>query len=144
MQPRPAPVPEPAPVSEAQWIAQEFDPSDFAHWDPTSGVVYFNLGHPIMRDQYAFFTGEWLEQNPRHRRRVQAEEIRNVVFEAYAEDTIGRIMHYAADRGVAEAEAQLSDSVLTVGAYGFENVQAKIEELIGKAAGRGVVTGEAA
>jgi hypothetical protein len=34
--------------------------------------------------------------------------------------------------------------VLTIGAYGFENVQAKIEESIRKAAGRGVVTTEAA
>lgn len=144
VQPRPAPVPEPAPLTEADWIAQEFESSDFAHWDPVSGVVYFNLGHPILRNQYAFFTGEWLEQNTRYRRRVQAEDIRDAVFDAYAEDTIGRIMHVVAELGLTEAKFQLTDNVLTIGAHGFENVQAKIEELIAKAAGRGVVTAEAA
>ena len=53
-------------------------------------------------------------------------------------------MHCVADRGLADAKKQLTDSVLTIGAYGFENVQAKIEESIRKAAGRGVVTTEAA
>lgn len=111
---------------------------------PTSGVVFFNLGHPILCNQYAYFTGEWLEQNTRYRRRVQAVDIRDAVLRAYEEDTIARIMHCVADRGLADAKKQLTDSVLTIGAYGFENVQAKIEESIRKAAGRGVVTTEAA
>jgi hypothetical protein len=136
----PAPVPEPAPLPEAAWIEQGFDPSDFASWEQGSGVVYFNLGHPILCGQYAYFTGEWLEQNTKYRRRVQAEDIRDAVHDAYFEDTIGRIMHYVADRGVSEAKKQLTDNVLTVGAHGFENVQAKIEDSIRKAAGRGVVT----
>lgn len=144
VQPRPTPVPEPAPVPEAQWKDQGFNPSDFASWAPASGVVFFNLGHPILCNQYAYFTGEWLEQNARYRRRVQAEEIRDAVLRAYEEDTIARIMHCVAERGLAEAKKQLTDTVLTIGAYGFENVQAKIEESIRKAAGRGVVTTEAA
>ena len=75
---------------------------------------------------------------------MQAEDIRDAVLRAYEEDTIARIMHCVADRGLADAKKQLTDSVLTIGAYGFENVQAKIEESIRKAAGRGVVTTEAA
>jgi hypothetical protein len=144
VQARPAPVPEPVPLGEAGWIDQGFDPSDFASWDAASGVVYFNLGHPILCNQYAYFTGEWLEQNAKYRRRVQAEDIRDAVYDAYFEDTVGRIMHYVADRGVTEAKRQLTDNVLTVGAHGFENVQAKIEESIRKSAGRGVVAGAAA
>ena len=73
-----------------------------------------------------------------------AEDIRNALIEAYAEDTIGRILHYVADRGLAEAKKQLTDRALTIGAHGFENVQAKIEEFIRTSAGRGVVTTGAA
>jgi hypothetical protein len=75
---------------------------------------------------------------------LQAEDVRDAVYNAYFEDTIGRIMHYVADRGVSEAKKQLTDNVLTVGAHGFENVQAKIEQSIRKSAGRGIVDGEAA
>ena len=139
MQPRPAPVPEPAPLKEADWIKQEFNPNNFASWDAASGVVYFNLGHPILCNQNAYFIGEWLEQNTYYRRRVQAEDVRDAILQAYEEDTIGRIMHVVAERGLAKAKEQLTDEVLTIGAHGFENVEAKIEEFIRKSAGRGVV-----
>ena len=132
------------PLTEVLWTSQGFDPNDFASWDAANGVVYFNLGHPILCNQYAYFTGEWLEQNTKYRRRVRAEDIRDAVHDAYFEDTIGRIMHYAADRGLTEAKNLLTDDVLTVGAHGFENVQAKIEQSICKSARRGVITGDAA
>ena len=144
VQPRPAPVPEAKSFTGDEWENAGLDPRYFVSWDHAAGCVYFNQGHPIMETQYAFFTGEWLEQNTRYRRRVQAEDIQRAIFEAYAEDSIGRIMHYVADRGLAEAKKELTDSVLTIGAHGFENVQAKIEEAIRKSAGRGVVTAEAA
>ncbi|MGE2816449.1 hypothetical protein ACQI5H_15120 [Mycobacterium heidelbergense] len=144
VQPRPAPVPEPAPLKEADWIRQEFDPNNFASWDAASGVVYFNLGHPILCNQNAYFTGEWLEQNIRYRRRVQAEDVRDAILQAYEEDTIGRIMHVVAERGLIKSKEQLTDEVLTIGAHGFENVEAKIEEFIRKSAGRGVVAAGAA
>jgi hypothetical protein len=144
VQPRPAPVPEPAPLKEADWIKQEFDPSNFASWDAASGVVYFNMGHPILCNQNAYFTGEWLERNANYRRRVQAEDVRDAILQAYEEDTIGRIMHVVAERGLAKAKEQLTDEVLTIGAHGFENVEAKIEESIRKSAGRGVIEPEAA
>jgi hypothetical protein len=139
VQPRPAPVPEPAPLKEADWIKQEFDPSNFASWDAANGVVYFNLGHPILCNQNAYFTGEWLDRNTHYRRRIQAEDVRDAVIQAYEEDTIGRIMHVVAERSLAKAREQLTDEVLTIGAHGFENVEAKIEEFIRKFAGRGVV-----
>jgi hypothetical protein len=144
VQPRPAPVPEPAPLKETDWIKQEFDPTNFASWDAANGVVYFNLGHPILCNQNAYFTGELLEQNTYYRRRVQAEDVRDAILQAYEEDTIGRIMHVVAERGLAKAKEQLTDEVLTIGAHGFENVEAKIEEFIRKSAGRGVVGPEAA
>ena len=144
VQPRPAPVPEPAPLKEADWIRQEFEPNNFASWDAANGVVYFNLGHLILCNQNAYFTGEWLEQNTRYRRRVQAEDVRDAILQAYEEDTIGRIMHVVAERGLTKAKEQLTDEVLTIGAHGFENVEAKIEEFIRKSAGRGVVAAGAA
>jgi hypothetical protein len=139
VQPRPAPVPEAVPLAEADWTRQGLDAADFASWEPAGGVVYFNLGHPIMRTQFAFFTGEWLDLNAKYRRRIQAEDVRNALVEAYAEDTIGRIMHYVAERTLANAKHDLTDRILTIGAYGFENVQAKVEEYIRACAARGVI-----
>jgi hypothetical protein len=140
VRPQPAPVPEPKAYTAEEWENAGLDGQYFASWDHAGGCVYFNQGHPIMETQCGFFTGEWLDQNTRYRRRVQAEDIRDAIFQAYAEDTIGRILHYVANRGLAEAKTALTDAVLTIGAHGFENVQAKIEDAIRKAAGRGVVT----
>ena len=137
-------MPEPKACTADEWESEGLDPQYFASWDHAGGCVYFNQGHPIMETQCAFFTGEWLDQNTRFRRRTQAEDIRDAIFAAYAEDTIGRILHYVATRGLADAKAELTDAALTIGAHGFENVQAKIEDSIRKSAGRGVVTIEGA
>lgn len=144
VQPRPAPIPEPCPLTEVDWMSQGFDPADLASWDSANGIVYFNLGHPILNTQGAFFTGEWLDRNTRYRNRIQPEDVHRAVQEAYEEDTIGRIMHYVADHGLAAAKIALTDRILTIGAYGFENVQAKIEDLVRSSAGRGVVVTGAA
>ena len=58
--------------------------------------------------------GEWLDLNTKYRRRVQAEDVRNALFEAYAEDTIGRIMHYVAEHTLADAKQDLTDRILTI------------------------------
>jgi len=139
VQPRPAPVPEPKSFTEAEWENNGLDPRYFVSWDHAANSVYFNQGHPIMATQFAYFTGEWMQQNTRVQRRVQAEDIQTALFEAYAEDSIGRILHYVAERGLVEAKNQLTDEVLTISAHGFENVQAKIEEYVRKTASRGGV-----
>ena len=140
----PAPIPEPVPTPRAKWIEQGLDPEDLASWDPPGGCVYFNLGHSIFHDQVSFFTGEWLERNPKIRLRVPADEVRNAVHEAYFEDTIARIMHVVAEHTMSLAKEHLTDRNLTIAAHGYENVQAKIESLIRTMAGRGVVTSGAA
>lgn len=145
MQPRPAPVPEPKSFTGAEWEDAGLDQQYFVSWDHAANCVYFNQGHRIMETQFAYFTGEWLLQNTRLQRRVQAEDIQTAIFEAYAEDSIGRILHYVADCGLTEAKNQLRDEVLTISAHGFEKVQAKIEEYVRKTASRGgVVNTEAA
>ena len=140
VQPKPAPVLEPKQFTADQWESEGLDPKHFASWDHAAGCVYFNVGHHIMETQFGFFTGEWLERNTKCRQRVQAEDVRDAIFQAYAEDTIGRIMHCVADRGLAQAKLDLLDGVLTIGAYGFENVEARIEDAIRRVANRsGVV-----
>jgi hypothetical protein len=47
VRPRRAPVPQPVPISETDWLAQEFNPEAFAVWDHAAGCVYFNLGRPF-------------------------------------------------------------------------------------------------
>ena len=144
VKPRPAPIPEPVPTRRAKWIEQGLDPEDLASWDAPGGCVYFNLGHSIFHDQVSFFTGEWLELNPKIRLRVPADEVRNAVYEAYFEDTLARIMHVVAEHTMSVAQGLLTDHNLTIAAHGYENVQAKIESLIRTRAGRGVVTSGAA
>jgi hypothetical protein len=139
VQPRPAPVPDVKAFTSQDWASQGLDPKHLVSWDHSDGVVYFNMGHPIMETQIAFFSGEWLEQNPRLRRRVQDEEVRNAIVDAYAAESIGRILHYLADQGLAQAKTDLTDGALTISAHGFENVQDKIEDSIRKAARHGVV-----
>ena len=144
VQPRPAPIPQPVPTPSDKW-AEQFDPDDFASWSVAEGCVYFNLGHPIYQTQVAYFTGEWLDRHQSYRMRVTSEDVRAAVHAAYEEDTIGRILHYVAVVGVAQAKLDLTDRNLTIAAHGFENVQDKIESLVRTAAGRGVVaTGAAA
>jgi len=140
VQPTPAPIPEAKALTSESWESEGLDPKNFVSWDHSAGCVYFNMGHPIMETQIAFFTGEWLEQNPGLRRRVRNEDVRDAIFNAYAAETIGRILHYLADNGVAQAKNDLSDPVLTICAHGFENVQDQIEDSVRKAGRHGVVT----
>jgi len=139
VQPRRAPVPQPVPISESDWLSQEFNPEAFAVWDHAAGCVYFNLGHPIYHSQVAYFTGEWLDHNPKLRGRVTADDVSTAVHESYEEDTIGRILHYVARHGLTRAKTDLSDLNLTIAAHGFENVEEKIERHLRTAASRGVV-----
>jgi len=132
-------VPEPVPYSAAAWVNAGFDEADFAVWDAALNVVYFNLGHPILHVQYQYFEGEWLEAHPGLRRRVTPEIVREAVYEAYAADTIGRILHHVDDVGPAQAREDLTDRMLTIGARGFENVQAAIEKTLESAGRHGVV-----
>lgn len=141
VQPRPAPVPEVKAFTSQDWESQGLDPKHFVSWDHSDGIVYFNMGHPILETQIAYFTGEWLERNPSLRRKVQNEEVRDAVVDAYAAETIGRILHYLADRGLPQAKKDLTDGALTISAYGFENVEDKIEDSIRKASRHGVVAG---
>lgn len=143
VQPRPAPIPQPVPTPSDKW-AEQFDPDDFASWSVAEGCVYFNLGHPIYQTQVAYFTGEWLDRHQSYRLKVTSEDVRGAVHAAYEEDTIGRILHYVAAVGVAQAKLDLTDRNLTIAAHGFENVQDKIESLVRTAAGRGVVAPGAA
>lgn len=146
VRPRPAPIPQPMPMPAAKWAAQGLDPNDFASWDVAAGCVYFNLGHHIFHTQISYFSGEWLSLHPTYARRVSSDDVRDVVHEAYEEETIGRILHYVAANGAARAKDDLSDRNLTIAAHGFENVQDKIESSIRKVAARGgvVTTGTAA
>jgi len=143
--PRPVDVPEPVPLTSTEWEAQGFDPVHFASWDHASGWIYFNLGHQLLHAQISYFSGEWLESQPKIRRRVTSDDVREAVRVAYFEDTVARVMHYATAAGPRSARTDLTDLQLTIAAYGLENVEAKIIDEIRTLARRGVVNpGEAA
>jgi hypothetical protein len=140
VRPQQAPVPEPVPMPAVNWKKQGLDEDHFASWHAASGCVYFNLDHPIFRTQFQYFSGEWLSLHANYRRKVLDEDVLHAVHEAYFEDTIARVMSYVGEHGLAKATTDLTDLALTIGAHGFENVQAKIEDRIRAAAGRGVVS----
>jgi len=139
VQPRLTPVPQPVPIPEREWLAQSFDPDAFASWDHGSNVVFFNLGHPLYHSQVAYFSGEWLDSNPKLRGRVTADDVKTAVHESYQDDTVARILHYVSWYGLPRAKAALSDQNLTIAAHGFENVGEKIERRLRTAATHGVV-----
>jgi hypothetical protein len=136
---KPTPIPEPVPVMPKVWDTQGKDPEHFASWDSAMGLVYFNTGHPLVREQVNYYSGEWLAMRPKLASKITQADVSEEVMQAYYRVTIGCIYHCASRYGVKGAIAKLTDEALTIAAHGFENVDTIITTALGSRGGRGGV-----